>query len=145
VSLFECKLLAAIESRFDPRANYVRNDLNKRRAEELDSRHPGSIFFAQELAFCSKYFVLVSGPVLTFFVIQPPRVQNFGLRKSQGLRRVRNDLNKCAEELDSVTLVLFFLLKNSRLMVNTLFWSRGPVATLSCDFNPLEYKLLACD
>lgn len=40
----------------EARANYVRSDL-KKRAEELDARHPGSTF-AQQLASYGKYCVL---------------------------------------------------------------------------------------
>ena len=60
VSLFEHKTLACLKVTVEARANLVRNDL-KKRAEDLDARHPGSTF-VQELASYGKYFVLVSGP-----------------------------------------------------------------------------------
>ena len=60
VSLFEHKTLASLKVTVEARANLVRSDL-KKRAEDLDARHPGSTF-VQELASYGKYFVLVSGP-----------------------------------------------------------------------------------
>lgn len=60
VSLFEHKTLASLKVSVEARANLVRSDL-KKRAEDLDARHPGSTF-AQELASYGKYFVLISGP-----------------------------------------------------------------------------------
>ena len=60
VSLFEHKTLASLMVTVEARANLVRSDL-KKRAEDLDARHPGSTF-VQELASYGKYFVLVSGP-----------------------------------------------------------------------------------
>ena len=60
VSLFEHKTLASLKVTVEARANLVRSDL-KKRAEDLDARHPGSTF-VQELASYGRYFVLVSGP-----------------------------------------------------------------------------------
>ena len=60
MSLFEHKTLASLKVSVEARANLVRSDL-KKRAEDLDARHPGSTF-AQELASYGKYFVLISGP-----------------------------------------------------------------------------------
>ena len=60
MSLFEHKTLASLKVTVEARANLVRSDL-KKRAEDLDARHPGSTF-VQELASYGKYFVLVSGP-----------------------------------------------------------------------------------
>ena len=60
VSLIEHKTLASMKVTVESRAHTVQRDL-KKRAEDLDSRHPGSTF-AQELASYGKYFVLVSGP-----------------------------------------------------------------------------------
>ena len=48
VSLFEHKTLASLKVTVEARANLVRSDL-KKRAEDLDARHPGSTF-VQELA-----------------------------------------------------------------------------------------------
>ena len=58
--LFEHKTLASLKVTVEARANLVRSDL-KKRAEDLDARHPGSTV-VQELASHGKYFVLVSGP-----------------------------------------------------------------------------------
>ena len=60
VNHYEHKTLASLKVTVEARANLVRSDL-KKRAEDLDARHPGSTF-VQELAFYGKYFVLVSGP-----------------------------------------------------------------------------------
>ena len=60
VSLIEHKTLASMKVTVESRAHTVQRDL-KKRAEDLDSRHPGSTF-SQELASYGKYFVLISGP-----------------------------------------------------------------------------------
>ncbi len=64
VSLIEHKTLASMKVTVESRAHTVQRDL-KKRAEDLDSRHPGSTF-AQELASYGKYFVLVFNPLVDF-------------------------------------------------------------------------------
>ena len=59
----EHKTLASLLVSVRARAQKVRTDIHKR-AEELDSRHPGSAF-AQELWAYRPYLVLVTGPFAT--------------------------------------------------------------------------------
>ena len=60
MSLFEHKTLASLKDTVESRAKAVQSNL-KKRAEDLDARHPGSTI-VQELLTYGKYFVLVSGP-----------------------------------------------------------------------------------
>ena len=65
MSLFEHKTLASLKVTVESRAKAVQSDL-KKRAEDLDARHPGSNF-VQDLVSYGKYCVLVAGPIKSLF------------------------------------------------------------------------------